>query len=92
MNERRNDKEWLDHLKRDEEFENKISRILFGENEEIGMKQKVDEMHSLLVQAQNVKGFFSSVGSFGKWIIAIAAMILVIKTWGASLLLWLHIK
>ena len=82
--------EWKEHRRKGEILE----RIILGDDElgEKGMKAKVDEMHSLLVQAQNVGGFFGSIGGIGRWIFVVAGMVAIFKLWGAALLAWLTLK
>jgi len=65
-----------------------LNRVIFGDTEtgDIGMQQKVDEMHKLLMQARNVGGFFGSVGGTLKWLLVIAAVIVVIKGWFSELI------
>ena len=63
-----------------------MMRVIFGDKElgEIGMKNKVDDMHDILVSIKNVSIFFSGVGSILKWLIIIAAVIGIIKGWWAG--------
>lgn len=89
--------QWNSHLKEDEAFQDKMSRVLFGEmdidgEQARGIKQKVDEMHALLIQARSVKGFFSGFGSLGRWVFVIAGVVLILKTFGISVLAWLNTK
>lgn len=60
-----------------------LNRVIFGDTEtgEIGMKQKLDEVHHLLVQARNVGGFFGGLGGGLKWLLIIGAVIALIKGW-----------
>ena len=54
----------------------KIEEVLFGDREigEIGMKQKVDEIHGLLIQLKGLKGFFGLV-------ILVGVLIITLKGW-----------
>lgn len=71
-----------DHIKVDEEFQEKINRVLFGDDvNEKGMKDKVDEMHSILMQVQNVGGFFSGIKGVLGWLLILGAFIALIKGW-----------
>lgn len=55
---------------------NTLKRVVFGDSEskEEGMKQKVDEIHTILVQAKGIKGLFGTL-------ILISATITVLKMW-----------
>lgn len=65
-----------EHLKSDEIFQDKINRVLFGDKttDDIGMKEKVDDIHKMLVQV-------NGVGNFLKWIIVVGASLAAIKVW-----------
>ena len=71
-----------DHIKTDEDFQEKINRVIFGDDpNDKGMKQKVDEMHDILISARNIGGFFTSVkGVFG-WLLILGAFVALIKGW-----------
>lgn len=92
---------WTEHLKEDEEFqrktldfEKKIVHVLFGNEatKEIGMKDKVDEIHMLLVQAKAVGGFFGGIKSLAGWLLLIGAIIALAKGWLAGIITWATFK
>lgn len=60
---------------REEEHET-LMRVIFGDEQtgEKGMKEKVDEIHQMIVQV-------NGVGSFLKWIIVIGASLAAVKLW-----------
>lgn len=60
---------------REEEHET-LMRVIFGDEAtgEKGMKEKVDEIHQMIVQV-------NGVGSFLKWIIVIGASLAALKLW-----------
>lgn len=60
------------------------NRVIFGDDKtgDIGIKKKIDELHTLLTQARNVSGFFGGLGGTIKWIVLIAAVITILKGWG----------
>lgn len=60
---------------REEEHET-LMRVIFGDSTtgEKGMKEKVDEIHQMIVQV-------NGVGSFLKWIIIIGASLTAVKLW-----------
>lgn len=79
-----------EHLKADEEFQAKINRVIFGDDvNEKGMKDKVDEMHDILVSARNVGGFFSGFGGTLKWLLIIGAVIGLLKGWWGGIIHYL---
>lgn len=65
-----------------------LNRVIFGDEVtgDIGMKQKIDDVHDLLMKARNVGGFFGGIGGGLKWLLIIAAVIAVMKGWFASIL------
>lgn len=69
----------------------KMNKVMYGDKEagEMGMKEKVDEMHKLLVQAQNVGGFFTGIKSLVGWLLVIGAFIALMKGWLSALVLYL---
>ena len=70
-------------IKKRESEHDTLMRVIFGDEAtgEVGMKKKVDEIHTLLTQAKNVGGFFNGLGNSLKWILVIAAVISIIKGW-----------
>ena len=58
-----------------------LKTVVFGNKElgEKGMKEKVDEMHEILIQARGIGGFFSGIKGFLGIFIVIAAAIAIIK-------------
>ena len=60
-----------------------MMRVIFGDKElgELGMKEKIDEVHSILTQIKGVSGFFTGVGTWLKWFLVIAGVIGIIKGW-----------
>lgn len=75
-------------------FQSTMTYVLYGnkENNEIGMKDKVDEIHALLVQAKAVGGFFGGIKSLAGWLLVIGALVALFKGWLAGLLAWVLIK
>ena len=71
-----------------------MMRIIFGDKDsgEIGMKAKVDEMHSILLATQNVSGFFGGVKGTLGWLLLIGAGIALLKGWFAGLISFLLLK
>jgi hypothetical protein len=61
------------------------NRVIFGDDKtgDIGIKKKIDELHTLLTQARNVSGFFGGLGGTIKWILVVAAVITVVKGWSS---------
>ena len=57
------------------------NRVIFGSEIEgdMGIKKKIDEVHTLLTQARNVSGFFGGLGGAIKWLIIIASAITLAK-------------
>lgn len=60
-----------------------LKTVVFGNKElgEKGMKEKVDEMHEILIQARGIGGFFSGIKGFLGIFIIIATAIIIIKGW-----------
>ena len=97
---------WTAHLAEDEAFQkesarsqvenaksmDKLNHAVFGVDDEVGMKQKVDELHALLTQSKNVIGFFSGFRGPASLLIVVAAAIVLIKGGLAWLLTVLTIK
>lgn len=82
-----------DHMHADEIFQDKINRVLFGDDvNEKGMKDKVDEMHRILVSAQNLGGFFTGLKSIFGWLIALGAVIAIFKGWAVGALQFIFFK
>lgn len=75
-------------------FQNSMTHVLYGdkENHEIGMKDKVDEIHALLLQAKAVGGFFGGIKALAGWLLVIGALVALFKGWLLSLLAWAVIK
>lgn len=75
-------------------FQSTINYVLFGNKElkEPGMKEKVDEIHALLVQARNVGGFFTGIKALAGWLLVIGALVALFKGWLGALLAWVMIK
>jgi hypothetical protein len=65
-----------EHMKADELNQQKINRVLFGDTStgDVGMKEKVDDIHQMLIQV-------NGVGNFLKWIIVCGASLAAIKLW-----------
>lgn len=53
-----------------------LEEVVFGNPRigEKGMKQKVDEMHEILVQFKGLKGFFGGI-------VLVGAVLVALKTW-----------
>ena len=68
-----------------------MMRVIFGDKEsgELGMKEKVDDMHKILIASQNVGGFFGKIGVGLKWLLVIAAVVGIIRGWWIGLLTFL---
>lgn len=66
----------LAHIKDEESMLKLHHRAIFGDDElgDTGMKNKVDEIHKMIVQV-------NGVGSFLKWIIVISASLAALKLW-----------
>ena len=66
----------LAHIKDEENLLKLHHRAIFGDDElnESGMKDKVDEIHKMIVQV-------NGVGSFLKWIIVFGAALGAVKLW-----------
>mgnify|MGYP003461668275 CR=1 FL=1 len=81
-------------MKSHDEEHNLMMRIIFGDKDsgEIGMKAKVDEMHSILLATQNVSGFFGGVKGTLGWLLLIGAVIALLKGWFAGLISFLLLK
>ena len=78
-----------DHAKDDairfEASDLKIDRL----DEKLGvMLKKVDEMHAVFTQGMAIKSVFGSIGGLSKWVLIIAAALVVIKSFGATLVAW----
>ena len=56
------------------------------------MKDKVDEIHALLIQAKAVGGFFGGIKSLAGWLLVIGALIALAKGWLAGLIAWVTLK
>ncbi len=70
------------HILVDEEFQNKINRVIFGDDpNEKGMKEKVDDMHKILISAQNIGGFFNGIKGILGWLILFGAVLVLLKGW-----------
>lgn len=67
-----------------------LMRVIFGDEaiDEKGMKDKVDEMHKLLVQAKNVGGFFGGVKALAGWLLVIGALVALFKGWLVGIITW----
>jgi len=63
-----------------------LNRVIFGDEEtgDVGMKQKIDDVHDILIKARSVGGFFGGLGGTLKWLLIVAAVIVVLKTWFAG--------
>lgn len=81
-----------DHLKSDEAFQEKINRVLFGDENNMGMVAENKEMYKILTSARNVGGFFGGVGDIGKWVFIIVGIIGLFKGWWIGLLTYLVTK
>jgi len=70
-----------------EEHEN-LMKVIFGDQETglIGMKDKVDEIHDILISIKSVSKFFGGIGTTLKWLLVIAGVVGVIKGWWAGIL------
>lgn len=74
------------HINADKEFQDKINRVLFGDDiNEKGMKDKVDEMHSILMSARGVGGFFNGIKGILGWLLLVGAIVALIKGWFFSI-------
>jgi len=60
-----------------------IKMLLFGnpKNKEKGMKEKVDEIHTILTQSKGVIAFFGGVKGILGFIVIIGAAMTLIKGW-----------
>lgn len=69
----------------------RTERAIWGDEDlgELGMKAKVDEIHTLLTQARTIRDFFGGFRGPATWIITIAGLIAIIKIFGSTILLWM---
>lgn len=69
----------------------KTERAIWGDKElgEKGMKEKVDEIHTLLTQARTIRDFFGGFRGPATWILTIAGLIAILKVFGSTILVWL---
>lgn len=60
-----------------------LQHVIFGndETEEIGMKQKVDEIHTMLVQAKGLGKFFGGIKGTLGFLLVVGAVVTLIKSW-----------
>lgn len=88
------DKSVLRDIEEIEKFQSKVSHLLFGDKElgEIGMKEKVDEIHQLLTQARTVRDFFGGFRGPVTMLLLIGGFIALFKTFGGALIGWLTLK
>ena len=90
---RSRDKTLEEHIRFDEEFQDKINHVIFGlDPNEKGMKDKVDEMHDILIQARNVGGFFTGIKGVMGWLIVLGALVALFKGWVTALIAYLVSK
>ncbi len=75
---------------RDDEHDRLMS-VIFGNEEtgDIGMKEKVDEIHQLLIQAKNVGGFFGGVKSLMGWMLVLGLFVALAKGWVSTFITFL---
>ena len=59
----------------------RLNRAIFGEDGEKGMKDKVDDMYDILIQAQGIRSFFGGIKGGLGIIIVIGAAWTIIKSW-----------
>lgn len=76
-------KQFDDHVRSNEHDFAILERAVFGDKDlnEMGMKEKVDEMHRMLVQAKGVTGFFTGLRGGLMLLLAVVAVIGWIKGW-----------
>lgn len=60
-----------------------LQHVVFGneESHEKGMKEKVDEIHDMLIQAKGLSKFFGGVRGTLGLLLVVGAVITLIKTW-----------
>lgn len=65
-----------------------MMRVIFGDKDhgEMGMKEKIDEVHEILTQIKGVSGFFSSLGAWLKWLLVIGGFIGLVKGWWVAVI------
>ena len=75
------DKILKQHMDDDKAFQDKIGRVLFGDadTQEIGMKQQVEEIYTILVQIKGITNFFGGVKWILGFLVVAAAAVLVFK-------------
>jgi predicted Zn-dependent protease with MMP-like domain len=79
-----------DHIETDKEFQDKINRVIYGEDiNDKGMKHKVDDIHNILTSVRSVRGFFEGVGTSLRWFLVIGAVISLITGWWKAIPLWI---
>lgn len=78
-----NDETLAKHMQDDAKFQERMERVLFGDKstEEMGMKEKVDAMYEILVQAKGVGGFLKETKGYLQLIIFFSAVMVILKGW-----------
>lgn len=74
------------HEQHDKERFEFLQRVIFGDNVtgEMGMKEKVDEMHQILTNVKGANRIFGGTANYIKGLIIIVGMIGIIKGWWIS--------
>ena len=74
-------KEDSDNFKTGRENFQRLERVIFGDDDEMGMKKKVDAIYDILTQARGVSNFFGGVRGTLLFLIAVGGVIAMLKGW-----------
>lgn len=76
-------REHLDNYPQRQQELHEIRALLFGNPHtgEMGMKEKLDEIHNILTQSKGVIAFFGGVRGILGFVIVLGAVITVVKSW-----------
>ena len=74
-------KEDSDNFKKGRDDFQRLERVIFGDEDELGMKKKVDAIYDILTQARGVSNFFGGVRGTLLFLIAIGGVIAMLKGW-----------
>ena len=74
-------KEDSDNFKTGRENFQRLERVIFGDEDEIGMKKKVDAIYEILTQSRGVLNFFGGIRGTLLFLLSIGALIAMVKGW-----------